>query len=278
MNKAAEIVWNCSHGIINKLTMDAVRDLALTKYTCVYSKRKVLYFTKGFLKYLTKTTFDTRFQAFELFLEMPKALKTRKHVTNRIVTKEDVENVLRAIQHSHSVGRIDTYHYLNYKAIAIFGAFTGQRPLATIARLTVGQFRQAMEMEKPVIDILPWQDKVRMQHFCPCHPQVLEVIAPVVEDRGDDERVFEQLSFQEWLKYTNIRLLHGGARVVNGDLRRFCEQEGDLLQWDQSNKNYIMTHDVRGVDWRFYKSPRPEPVYEIYMQYWGDVFFNGARL
>jgi hypothetical protein len=27
MNKAAEIVWNCSHGIICKLTMDAVRDV-----------------------------------------------------------------------------------------------------------------------------------------------------------------------------------------------------------------------------------------------------------
>ena len=200
MNKAAEIVWNCTHGVICKLTMDAVRDVALTKYTCVYSKRKVLYFTKGLLKYLAKTTFDTRFQAFGLFLEMPKVLKTRKHVTDRIVTKEDVENVLRAIEHSHNTGRIDDNHYLNYKAITIFGALTGQRPLATIARLTVGQFTQAMKMEKPVVHILPWQDKVRMQHFCPCHPQVLEAMAPVVEDRGDDERVFEQLSFQEWLK------------------------------------------------------------------------------
>ncbi len=98
MNKAAEIVWNCTHGVVSKRTMDAVRDVALTKYTCVYSKRKVLYFTKGLLKYLAKTTFDTRFQAFELFLEMPKVLKTRKHVTSRIVTKEDVENVLHAIE------------------------------------------------------------------------------------------------------------------------------------------------------------------------------------
>lgn len=94
MNKAAEIVWNCTRGIISKMTMDAVRDVALSKYKCVYSKRKVLYFAKGLLKYLTKTTFDTRFQAFELFLEMPKVLKIRKHVTSRIVTKEDVKNGL----------------------------------------------------------------------------------------------------------------------------------------------------------------------------------------
>ena len=67
MNKAAEIVWNCTHGIISKITMDSVRDVALTKYTCVYSKRKVLYFTKGYLKYLTKTSFDTRFRHLNSF-------------------------------------------------------------------------------------------------------------------------------------------------------------------------------------------------------------------
>jgi len=274
MNKATEIIWDCSHGVISKETMDSVRYIALTKYKCVYSQRKVLYFAKGLLKYLTKTTFDTRFQAFELFLEMPKVLKTRKHVTSRIVTKEDIENLLKAIEKAFSIGRIDNTHYLNYKAIVLFGAFTGQRPLATIARLTVGQFEEAVKMKKPVVDVLPWQDKIRMQHYCPLHPQVVEAIEPVLEGRFDDERVFEQLSFQEWLKCTDIRLLQGGARIVNGDLRKFAEQQSDLLQWDQSNKNYILTHGVNGVDWRFYKSPRPEPVYDIYMQYWAPVSFD----
>jgi hypothetical protein len=274
MNKAAEIVWNCTHGVVSKRTMDAVRDVALTKYTCVYSKRKVLYFTKGFLKYLAKTTFDTSFQAFELFLEMPKVLKTRKHVTSRIVTKEDVENVLHAIEQAHSVGRIDNDHYLNYKAIALFGAFTGQRPLATVARLTVGQFEDALKMKKPVVDVLPSQDKIRMQHYCPLHPQVVEAIMPVLDGREDDKLIFEQLSFQEWLKYTDVRLLHGGVRIVNGDLRKFCEQQSDILQWDQSNKNYVMTHGVSGVDWRFYKHPLPEHVYDVYMQYWQDTYLK----
>jgi hypothetical protein len=54
------------------------------------------------------------------------------------------------------------------------------------------------------------------------------------------------------------------SRIVNGDLRKFCEQQGDMLQWDQSSKNYIPTLGVSGVDWRFYKSPRPEP----YTKYW----------
>ncbi len=81
-------------------------------------------------------------------------------------------------------------------------------------------------------------------------------------------------SFERWLKQQRVPLVHGSNCWVPGDLRKFCEQMGDILQWDSSNKNYILTHGISGVDWRFYKSPRPEPVYDIYMQYWGDVVFE----
>jgi hypothetical protein len=36
---------------------------------------------------------------------------------------------------------------------------------------------------------------------------------------------------------------------------------GDVLHWDQSNKNYILIHGILVVDWRFYKSPRPGPLF-----------------
>ena len=68
---------------------------------------------------------------------------------------------------------------------------------------------------------------------------------------------------QQWLRHKEIRLLLNNTRIVNGALRRFCEQMGDVLQWDQSNKNYILTHGVLVVDWRFYKSPRPGPFFLI---------------
>jgi hypothetical protein len=32
-----------------------------------------------------------------------------------------------------------------------------------------------------------------------------------------------------------------------------------------------MTHGVSGLDWRFYKHPLPERVYEVYMQFWKHV-------
>lgn len=38
-----------------------------------------------------------------------------------------------------------------------------------------------------------------------------------------------------------------------------------------------MTHSVSGVDWKRYKHPLPENVYDIYMQYWGDVTFTLNR-
>lgn len=205
---------------------------------------------------------------------MPKALKTRKHVTNRIVTKDDVENVLGAIEQANDKGRVDDRHYLNYKALILFGAFTGQQPLATIARPTVKQFKEAVNLEKPVLDVFPEQDKIRMQHYCPLHPQIVEAVLPLLNGRKDGAPFFEQLSFQQWLRYNEVRLLRSNVRIVNGDLRKFCEQMGDILQWDQSNKNYILTHGVSGVDWRFYKHPLPDSVYEIYMKYWGKVHFK----
>jgi integrase len=251
--------------------MSLLRHNNLSKYRDIYAKRKTLGFARAFLRYLSKSKFDERYASFDLFLELPRAVKERKHFTSRIVTKEDVENVLKAIEKAHNDGRIDTYLYKNYKALVLFAAFTGQRPLATIARLTVGQFREAIKLEKPIVEVLPQQDKIRMQHYCPLHPQVVKAMLPVLDGRRDDELVFEQLSFQQWLRHNDVRLLHSNARMVNGDLRKFCEQMGDILQWDQSNKNYILTHGVSGVDWRFYKHPLPEHVYDVYVKHWADV-------
>ena len=274
LRKAADIFWEHTKGNVSRATLTALRLYVLSKYDDADAKRKALNFAKAFLRYLAKTHFDPRYEAFSLFLELPKSPKNQKCVTSRIVTKADVENVLRAIEQAYNKGRVDDPHYLNYNALTLFGAFTGQRPLATIARLTVRQFKEAVKLEKPVIDVLPEQDKIRMQHYCPLHPQVVEAMLPLLDGRRDAEPVFEQLSFQQWLRYNEVQLLHSGARIVNGDLRKFCEQMGDILQCDQSNKNYIMTHGVSGVDWRFYKHPLPDSVYDVYIKYWADVSFE----
>jgi hypothetical protein len=144
---------------------------------------------------------------------------------------------------------------------------------AMTARLTVGQFRAAVNHKKPVVDVLPEQDKIRMQHYCPLHPQVVSAVRPLLDGRRDDELMFRQLSFERWLKKQKIQLSYCDGHFVPGDLRKFCEQQGDILQWEQSNKNYILTHGVSGVDWRFYKHPLPENVFDVYMQYWKETKF-----
>ncbi|MGB8310870.1 MAG: hypothetical protein WCE81_03275 [Halobacteriota archaeon] len=42
---------------------------------------------------------------------------------------------------------------------------------------------------------------------------------------------------------------------------------------NQSNRAYILTHGVSGVEWSHYKHPLPEFVYDVYMKYWNDVCF-----
>jgi len=48
-----------------------------------------------------------------------------------------------------------------------------------------------------------------------------------------------------------------------GDLRKFAEQHGDIIQWEPSNRAYILTHGVSGVDERFYKHPLPDSVHDL---------------
>jgi hypothetical protein len=85
-------------------------------------------------------------------------------------------------------------------------------------------------------------------------------------NRKDDTRIFSHEYFDKWARKKKIPSVDGG-HFVCGDLRKLCEQMGCPVQWDQSNKSYILTHGVSGVDWRFCSSPRPTPVFDIYMKY-----------
>jgi hypothetical protein len=271
MKKCSQIMWSLTHGKLNKGNVIALRDFVLAKYSDLYAQRKVLNFSKAFLKHLAKTRFDPRYAAFDLFLELPKSPKTRKRVTSRIVMKTDVENVLCAVEHAYETGEIDWFQRVDYKAIVLFSAFTGQRCEATTARLKVGQFREAISQQKPVIDILPEQDKIRMQHYCPLHPQVVDAVRPLLDGRQNEERIFAQLSFARWLRKYRIPLRYGNQRFVPGDLRKYCEQQGDMLRWNESNRAYVLTHGVAGVQWSHYRNPLPEHVYDVYIKYWADV-------
>jgi hypothetical protein len=149
---------------------------------------------------------------------MPKVVKARKRVTNRIITKKDVETVLSHIKTTKTKGHINRERALNYTAFVLFGAYTGQQSLATMSKLTVGQFREALQSKKPVLHIKSSQDKIRMEHYVPLHPRVIDVVRPFVETRSDDDLMFEYEGFIQWMKRQKIPLSRISGHFVLGDL------------------------------------------------------------
>ena len=271
--RAARDFWSTTYGIISRRTLEQFLTTTLTKYKSYWSHGKQLAFAKAFLKYLTKIKLDNRYYAFEVFLKRPKILKERKRITSRIITKGDIENILSHIRKSEQDGYISHDRALRYAAFVIFGAYTGQRSLATISKLTVGQFKEALNLEKPVLCVRSSQDKIRMEHYVPLHPHVVEVLRPLLDGRADNEMMFGYNSFNMWIKRQKIPLSRVASHFVLGDLRKFTEQYSDIIQWDQSNRAYFLTHGVSGVEWSHYRHPLPEFVYDVYMKYWNDVRF-----
>ncbi len=267
IRRADEAVWTVTEGVVSEDSMTALRNYTLKTYSSVESHKKILSFSTAFLKLLSKTTFSQQFQAYTVFLELPKTVKTRKAVTGRIVTIDDIRNVLAYIKRAYDEGRINKHRYHHYTAFVIFGVFTGQRSESTIAQLTVGQFRDALRMDKPVLRVEHYQDKIRLGHEVPLHPCVIKAIRPLLEGRQDSDKAFESISFFMWVKRQKMPMSRFKGHFVLGDLRKFAEQYGDIVQWDQSNRAYILTRGISGVDWSHHKHPLPENVYDTYMKY-----------
>jgi hypothetical protein len=274
INRASKALWASTGGKISRATVTALREFTFGKYESADSHSKVLSFSSAFLNHLTTTQAEPRYQTFVPYLERPKTIKERKSVTSRIVTEEDIKNILKHIRGAERAGKISRERSAQYSAFVLFGAYSGQRSEATIAKLTVGQFREALAAEKPVLQDDSIQNKIRMSLYVPLHPRLVEVLEHQLLGREDNELMFAYHSFVNWTKREKIPMSHFKGHFVLGDLRKFAEQYGDIIQWHQSNRAYIMTHGVSGIDWKHYKHPLPEHVYDSYMQYWRDVCFE----
>ncbi|MGA7076699.1 MAG: hypothetical protein WBZ42_09195 [Halobacteriota archaeon] len=84
LKKSAEILWNSTRGVVSVTTIRRLRDLVLAKYQDTDAKRKVMQFARAFLHYMSKISFDQRYAAFDLFLQLPRSVKEQKRVTGRI--------------------------------------------------------------------------------------------------------------------------------------------------------------------------------------------------
>ena len=279
IEKASAILCENTCGFISQTTMKKLHNSILSNYSSHDSWGKVLNFTRSFLKYLSKLHLDPSYQNFTLFLDMPKTRRDRKSVTSRIVTTTDITRVIDCVFGAYGDQNLSYESMMNYLGFTLFGAYTGQRVEATISKITVAQLRAALDSTPSILRINPDQDKIRMEHYVPIHPDLHHILAKMIENRSDDSRAFEFVGYQMWLKRNRISLSRAPDKTFTpSDLRKFAEQHGDIIRWDQTNRAYILTHGVSGIDWSHYKHPLPEYVYANYMQYWDSVHLLNKQI
>ena len=119
--------------------------------------------------------------------------------------------------------------------------------MATIALLTVGQYKGALRSKKPCLLAFSHQDKIKTEHYVPLYPQVVEAIKPLLVGR-DDDLFFEYNSLSMWLKRRRVPPKRIKGYFNLSDLRKSCQEHGDIIRWDQSGRAYILTHGVSGVN------------------------------
>jgi integrase len=264
--KASKIFWEITQGCVTKTRIDQLRQFVLSEYQSRDSWGKIFYFAKSFLEYLARTHFDHRFKDFSLFIEKPRMRVERKMLTSRIITVQDVSKTLEKIL----CAPISTDERINFQTLILFLAYSGQR-VVTTSRLTVGQFRHALESNPPVLTVEANQDKIRLQHYVPIHNNLIPHLNDLIGDRKDAEIMFNYNGLMRWLQHNPVPLSRITGNLQLKDLRKFMEQKSDEIGFTDSNKNFIMSHGVSSINWTSYKQFLPENVYARYMDCWGSV-------
>ncbi|MGZ7171692.1 MAG: hypothetical protein ACXVI1_10900 [Halobacteriota archaeon] len=278
ITRSSDALWESTRGEISHKTMTALRDTILDKYRSAYSHYKVLSFASGFLKFLSQTKMDSSYMSFAIYLERPRATMVRKAITSRIITRDAITDILQRIGDAEAQRKLGAAKARNYRAFTLLAAYSGLRP-STMERLTIDQMRDALKQEKPVIEVRAEQEKNRVEHYVPVHPDVAAAIHDVLltdYTYADGAQPFFQYnSFERWLERQKVPLPRvrdpTKAHMWVGDFRKFAEQFGDIIGWESTNRKYVLAHGMTGVDWSHYKHPLPENVYSTYMTYWADV-------
>jgi len=244
--------------------MGALRTFVLEKYSSVQVHKIVLGFATAFLKNLSKTRFNANYLSFAVFLDLPKTVRVRKAITERIVTRADIALLFKRIESCAENGKINAQKARNYRAFGLLASYTGLRP-STLQRLTVGQFKAALNEEKPVLHVLAEQEKSRVEHYVPLHPLVVNAISDVLfYDFGekDDFEILHRVIWADgsihWVQVQGRSTKReGSGRRVNGTVvdvtdRRLAEAERDRLIRELEEKNaelerftYTVSHDLK---------------------------------
>jgi hypothetical protein len=267
IRQVAWFIWDNLKGKINQYTLQDLAEFYLSRYSSNSARHKCFVYTRLFLMYLYKSRMDTRLLSYHAIFEKPKNRKFVKQLTSRVITVDDVRSLITAIEGDRSLPKEKK---LDYVAQVLFLAFSGQRVI-TAARLTVGQFREALENEHQALKIEAVQDKNRMAHICILHSETIQYLQRLIANRSDDELMFNYLSLQRWLKNHPVQMIHTPGKIELKDLRKFFEQKSDELGFTDAHKNFVMSHGVSSVSWQSYKAFLSENIYKVYTQAWANV-------
>jgi len=119
---------------------------------------------------------DIRYSNFSICLELARSVKERKMITQRIVTLKDISNVLAYIKKAYEDGSLDEYRYQHYTAFILFGAYTGTEEYGYYLKINSWAINSALGSEKPVLLVKSSQDKIRMEHYVPIHPGIVDLL------------------------------------------------------------------------------------------------------
>jgi integrase len=180
-----------------------------------------------------------------------------------------VKNIIRAIWK----GNYPPFLKLKYIAGILFASYTGQRPESTIGKITVGEFKEALSRNPPVLWIPENKDKERFPHWVPLHPVVVKWVGAYVSlMKKDREIAFGYYALRKLLDDLNIKAIHTGRKIAISHMRKFFEQMcNNVLMVHPGLRDYIMAHNTGSLDVQSYDGKLPSEIYEQYMMAWKDV-------
>jgi hypothetical protein len=255
-----------SQGSLNKARLIDYAQHLFHKYPSYSTRHKHFIYIRNFITHLSRTRDDPFIASLLVYFEMPKVRREVKLLTSRIITQDDVSNALRVVEKS----TLPALTKQNYCCAILFLAYSGQRVI-TACRITVGQFRDALDQSPSVLTIHANQDKIRLEHYAPLHPLIVPFIIDAIEGRSSDECLFSYEGLKQWLSRNPVPLSQIKGNLQLKDLRKFFEQKSDEIGFNDANKNFIMSHGVSSINWTSYKQFLPENVYKTYIKYWGCV-------
>lgn len=147
------------------------------------------------------------------------------------------------------------------------------RPASAI-ELKVSDVRDAVKMDKPYLVVGFDDDKTLTEHYVPLHPDVVKVLAGVIDGKADNEPLFTSYTLLQRLlkEHPTPMINQSSLKVEVRDLRKFMIQKSKVeLKLNPDILNYIVSHNLGSLDWKYYQNFKAEVFYDEYMASWGPV-------